>query len=223
MGRPQPSLPDYLSRFAFDEYVKHPRYGRTPRFTAEPAPSEIGCGFLFQRERALTLREILRLSKHGTAFGGRFNAKEIVPRTAIKASADRLYPAAMGVRYYFDFDKCCRSCTRRFIFFAAEQKHWYENLGFHLDAQAVNCPECRKKLQSIGRIKARYEKLFHLKPRSPQEELELAACCLSLIEQGIFHQRQTAHVRQILKQVPEPLRTGSKYIALKERLAALAK
>lgn len=44
-------------------------------------------------------------------------------------------------------------------------------------------------------------KLFHQSDRSPEESLEMAECCLGLIEAGDFSARQTERVRMLLNQV----------------------
>src|SRR5262249_1916680 len=130
----------------------------------------------------------------------------MIPGTAIAADLSRQTPATVPVTHYYDIDKVCRDCGRKFIFFAEEQKHWYEELGFPLEAEAIRCPPCRKRLQRIGRIRKRYEQLFPLHLRTLEETLEMADCCLTLVEEGVFHLRQTERVRMLLKRVQEQTR-----------------
>jgi len=46
--------------------------------------------------------------------------------------------------FYVDLAQSCRSCGSPFVFSAREQRHWYETLGFRLDASAVRCLPCRR-------------------------------------------------------------------------------
>lgn len=154
---------------AYDSSVEHPRFGKAPRITG------------------LNPRE----------YGRRFSL-DIIPNTAIAADLSRQTRATIPVPYYFDTKRFCRDCHRPFLFFAAEQKYWYEELGFGLDSNCVRCPECRQQQHGLARLRARYEELCHVADRSLEQNLELAECCLSLAEQGEFHSRQTAHVRMLL-------------------------
>ena len=109
-------------------------------------------------------------------------------------------------------------CDRPFIFFAAEQKYWYEELGFPLESDCVRCVVCRKKQQGLELKRQRYEELFHVPERTPEQNLEMAECALSLVEAGVFaKQRQLERVRATLKRVS----SDPKLQALWERVHAL--
>jgi hypothetical protein len=99
----------------------------------------------------------------------------------------------------------CLDCGRPFIFFADEQKHWYEDLGFGLYSNCVRCVPCRKRQQGIARQRERYEDLFHVPNRTAEETLEMADCCLSLIETGTFSSRQTERVRMLLNKIADTI------------------
>jgi hypothetical protein len=144
----------------------------------------------------------------------------MVRGTAVAADLSRQTPATVPVTHYYDLDKVCRDCGRRFIFFAEEQKHWYEELGFPLEADAVRCPPCRKRLQHVTKTRRRYEQLFHVASRTPEETLEMADCCLTLIEEATFHTRQTERVQMLLNRVPEDRRSDQRFLALAARLHA---
>jgi len=105
------------------------------------------------------------------------------------------------VTHYYDVKRECRDCNRPFIFFAQEQKHWYEELGFPLESDCVRCVECRKRQHGIALKRERYEQLFHVPNRTSDEDLEMAECCLSLIEASAFGNRQTQRVRMLLNRV----------------------
>ena len=127
----------------------------------------------------------------------------LIPKTAVKANTSKQKPATFHFTHYFDLERKCRDCDRDFIFFAAEQKHWYEELQFGLDSDCVRCVPCRKKVQGIERTRRQFEDLFHTEDRSPDQSLMMAECVLELIENNSFAQKQTERVRMLLNQLPE--------------------
>ncbi len=143
------------------------------------------------------------------------------PRKVIDANLDRQTLATVPVTQYFDVEKTCRDCARPFIFFAEEQQYWYEVLGFGLDSDCVRCVPCRKRQQGISRLRVRYEELFHVPARTVAENLEFADCCLTLVEQGVFHKRQTERVRMLLNRVRDDRHDDVKYKELATRLQAI--
>jgi hypothetical protein len=76
------------------------------------------------------------------------SAQTMYPETAIvadiSAQVDALYPR----RYYVDLLKTCQACHRPFIFFAREQKYWFETLGFNVAADATRCTTCRRSMHA---------------------------------------------------------------------------
>ena len=205
----------------FADYVEHPRFGRSPRFTGVAKAPNAAYVYLFQAGRLLTERETQRLALFTRRIWIAGNHLHLVPGTAIVANPLRQKKATIPATHYFDLDKVCRSCRKRFLFFAEEQKHWHEELGFPLDADAVNCPVCRKRLQQISRIRNRYEEMFHLQHRSFEQNLELATCRMTLIEQGIFPRRHATEVKRFLNLVSAEDRQTPKYRALQTRLQQL--
>jgi hypothetical protein len=187
---------------AFDEYVPHPRYGQGPRYTG------------LHVERSATLRPgepLVYLHWHGGAGGA-----ARVPGTAVVADVSRQVITTMGVTHYFDERRVCAGCQRPFLFFADEQKHWYEELRFSLEADCKRCVPCRKEEQVVSHARARYEELTHVADRTPDLDLEMAECCLLLVEAGVFGRRQTEHVRALLRRAPAAERRR-----LLERVAAI--
>ena len=159
----------------YSDYVEHPRYGRGPRFT-DVRPHDVPLGY--------------RLTTYisDNTIGG----------TAVEADLDRQASSPVPVLYYFDLKRECVECGRPFIFFAEEQKHWYETLGFVLDADCVRCIDCRNRQHGLERQRRRYEDLFHRDNRTLDENIEMAECSVSLIENGVFHPRQTERIRLLL-------------------------
>ncbi len=166
----------------YSDFVEHPRYGRMPRETGlNPQPNERGSIYLHWHSPK----------------------KCRVPNTAIAARVSLQRPSVIPITHYFDVIRVCRDCGRPFLFFAEEQRHWYEELGFGLDADCVRCVPCRKKQKGIARQKERYEELFHVPQRSTAKTLEMAECSLALIEAGTFSQRQTERIRAMLHMIPD--------------------
>lgn len=180
-------------------YVDHPRFGRRPRLTGLNPQTDLTTGKPFLH----------------------WNASARIPHTAIEADLTRQSRATVAVTHYYDVKRTCRECGRPFIFFAEEQKHWYEELGLPLEADCVRCVPCRKRQHGIAAKRERYEELFHVPARTADQHLEMAECCLSLIEAGVFTDRQAERVRALLKRAealggPTELST-----TLRARLAAV--
>jgi hypothetical protein len=189
-------VPDYR------EFVTHPRYGQEPRITGlNPEADDAG-------------RVVLHWHSPNDSR---------IPNTAIPADLSRQSPATVPVTHYFDARRQCRDCGRPFIFFAAEQQYWYEELGFGLDSDCVRCIVCRKKQQGTALKRERYEELFHVANRTAEQDLEMADGCLSLVEAHVFHKQKLQHVRAILKRFPSDSKEGTalKVQTLWERLHAL--
>jgi hypothetical protein len=181
----------------YKDYADHPRYGHRPKITGlNPDPLDPN------------------VHLHWNAIGpvefkGRYDVtaydRDIkrIPNTAISADLTRQTAATVAVTHYFDLDRLCCDCRRRFIFFAAEQKHWYEELGFGLESDCVRCVDCRKNQQGLAQKVQRYEELFHEPNKTDDQNLEMAECCLTLMELSIFSQRQTQRVRMLLNKVAD--------------------
>ncbi len=164
----------------FADFVEHPRYGRGPRLTGLNPETDYG----------------------GNIFLHWHSPKESrISNTAIVADISRQTPATVPVTHYFDVSRKCRDCGRAFIFFADEQRHWYEELGFPLESDCVRCFPCRKREHGIALARERYEELFHVPDKTAEEHLQMAECCLALIEAKTFHPRQVERVRNMLKKV----------------------
>jgi hypothetical protein len=164
----------------YTQFVSHPRYGRQPRITGLNPENDYG-------------RDVF-LHWH--------SSKECrIPNTAIPADLSRQSPATIPVTHYFDVKRQCRDCGKPFIFFAEEQKYWYEELGFCLEADCIRCIVCRKKQQGLEHKRERYEELFHVSDRTVEQNLEMVDCCLSLVEAAAFHKRQLQNMRMILKKL----------------------
>ena len=72
-----------------------------------------------------------------------YATETIYAKSAIPADTEKQNYSVFPRQYYVDILKSCRDCKHKFIFFALEQKYWYEELGFYIDADCVRCTNCR--------------------------------------------------------------------------------
>lgn len=216
---PRPVEEDYA------DYVEHPRCGKAPRYTGfDPNPNSPWVNLHWNT--GYTSGKALRRLRHFFEFSWIYSSikdrkPELVPGTAICADLTKQTRATNPVTHYYDIDHRCVDCGKRFIFFAEEQRYWYEELGFGLESQAVRCPPCRKQQQLLDRARRRYEELFHISPRSVEETLAMVDCCLTLVEAGAFNSRQKEHVRVMLMRLPDEAKSLEAFVELSERLGRL--
>jgi hypothetical protein len=159
-------------------FVEHPRYGKRPRFTGlDVADSPDG-----------------RVYCHWHSPPG-----VRVPNTAVVADVSRQGKATLHVTHYFDAKRVCRKCGRPFLFFAEEQKHWYEDLMFPLEADCLDCAPCRKDEQRLRVVRQKYDALLEKTARTQADTLELVECGLFLVESALFSAKLLAKLRGLLK------------------------
>lgn len=164
----------------YADYVEHPRYGRKPRFTGMNPRAAAGSRIFIHWHSPRECR---------------------IANTAVAADLARQTQGTVPVTHYFDVRRKCVDCGKMFIFFAEEQRHWYEELGFGLDSDCVRCVNCRKRQQGVAMARERYEELFHLPERTVEENLEMAACCLTLIESKTFGRASANQIRMLFNRV----------------------
>ncbi|MFH5803013.1 zinc-ribbon domain containing protein [Alienimonas sp. DA493] len=191
-------MPD-LSRYA--DYVEHPRYGRGPRFTPDSWKGVLG-------------------------FGGvrRFDDRPMaIPGTYVRADVSRQKWSVVPRAGYFDQDCGCVDCGRRFIWFAEEQKHWFEELKFDLAAWCVRCVECRRRIHREKALADRYARVADAGPAAaPDDLLAGAAAGVRLIEQGVFGPKAHQRVRAALNRLPDDPELVAAADRLRRRLDAAA-
>jgi len=139
-----------------EDNVSHPRFGTKP----------IDSGSKVDRR---TLQD--------TYYG--YRGERIYPESAILADATRQNHSVFPRKYYVDIQKTCRDCKRPFIFFALEQKYWYETLGFYVDSDCVRCPECRKNDQHAKRHREVLSKYMNAPPTKSR-------ALIALLEAGVY-------------------------------------
>jgi len=201
----------------YADYVEHPRYGRGPRRTGlDPIADLFDVRIHNAPLTDAARRECERLL--GFSLPADTGSIRVIPKTGI--AADPNLEATVPPTHYADLDCPCVGCNRRFIFFADEQRCWYEELGLPLEAFAVRCHACRAAARGVARTRARYEALYHIEDRGRGDTLEMAECCLELMEAGIFSPRQRERVRQLLNTLPAEERGDQRPAAIEERLRA---
>jgi hypothetical protein len=174
-------------------FVEHPRFGRGPRITGLDVSD----------------------TPDGTVYCHWHSPPGVrIPNTAVAADVARQGRATLHVTHYYDARRVCRRCARPFLFFAEEQKHWYEELGFPLEADCLECPPCRKDAHRLGSLSRRYEILLRQEARTSDETLELVECGLTLVESAVF----TGKVLPKLRGFLEPLLPDPRAQALAERI-----
>ena len=161
----------------FSGFVEHPRYGKGPRFTGldvtDSPDGEVYCHW-------------------HSPVGVR------VPGTAVVANVARQRPATLHVTHYFDAKRVCRTCGRPFLFFADEQKYWYEDLEFPLEADCLECVRCRKDEQRLRLIRQTYDALLRETARTEADTLELVECGVLLLESSVFSVKVLPKLRGLL-------------------------
>jgi hypothetical protein len=162
----------------YTSFVEHPRYGKRPRFTGLDVVDSLDGSVYCHWHSPPGVR---------------------VPGTAIAADASRQAEATLHVTHYFDAKRVCRKCERPFLFFAEEQKYWYEDLRFPLEADCLHCPPCRKDEQRLRAARQKYDAFLDKTERSPMDTLELVECGLLLVESGVFSAKLVPKLRGLLK------------------------
>lgn len=167
-------LPDYSN------FAAHPRFGKAPRPTGlDPVDKHDGSVFLHWH----------------SGLGVR------VPGTAIIANTSEQCSATVHVTHYFDTRRVCRTCGCHFLFFAAEQRHWYEVLKFPLEADCLECVPCRKAERKLRALQQRYAALLSNTERPEAETIELIECGVLLVEAAIFSAKSLPRLRSLLRSI----------------------
>jgi arsenate reductase-like glutaredoxin family protein len=129
----------------------------------------------------------------------------IYPESVIIADETKQNYSVMPRPYYVDILKSCRDCQNEFIFYATEQRHWYETLGFFTQADCVRCPKCRVTDQTLRRRFKRYANNISRKDLSEEDFTTLLSDALFLFESGLLKtDQQLRRLRnQARKRLPD--------------------
>ena len=77
--------------------------------------------------------------------------------TAVRADISQQNFCICPRYWYVDATFQCSRCNERFCFTVAEQKLWYEELGFYVDSYARNCLACRQDARRQKQIRKKYD------------------------------------------------------------------
>jgi hypothetical protein len=109
-----------------------------------------------------------------------------LPAGAVRGNPRRqLFCCEVPRYFYVDVERTCRDCGASFVFSAGEQKHWYETLGFRLDANAVRCLPCRRAFRrdkGIARALADASRALAQSPLHPPAVLAYARAAIAHAE-----------------------------------------
>lgn len=154
-------------------YAKHPRFGEVP----SPSKHNYSVEYIEQSH---------------WHYSGLHYFKD----TAIPANIEKQNYSVCPRSLYVDIAEQCAACSRRFIFFAEEQKkYWFETLNFYVDAHCTKCFDCRLKANEVKALVVRYEVLVKKQDRSTVESKELKQIALELHQLG--HIKDVSKVNRI--------------------------
>jgi hypothetical protein len=194
-------------------YVPHPRYGSQPRMTGLNVENLKDGAYI----RCWTPQELESWTRQKSFYGiDPAHIGCLIPGTAIVADPARQVGSSIASTHYYDIERKCRDCGQLFIFYALEQRYWYEELQFPVDANCIRCVPCRKRSRTLDQLKARYDELSVAESRTVMDEVEMTLARLDLVEAGIFHPRQIERVRAFLNSHPD----HEQATAIRARLAA---
>jgi Probable zinc-ribbon domain len=181
------------------DLVPHPRYGSAPHVSG------------------LTFSE-------GLIRAGfwRHQREQLFVHSVLVADATKQNYSVFPCEFYVDVLRTCRNCSRPFIFFALEQRHWYETLRFSIDADCVLCSPCRRDARSVRRRLRRYSDLRQKPLRSDRELMFLVDDGAYLIARGVLRNLSTLGQlkNEALKRIPEFRGTSKLVEALTHARAA---
>jgi len=154
-------------------YVTHPRYGNVP-----------------MHQQRIYSDDDIKNSYWGYKFVTFFR------ESAILADISKQNYTTFPRGLYVDIEMRCVECNREFIFYALEQKYWYEILGFYIDTDCTKCIDCRNNEKKIKEKKSKYEVLITKKGRTLLEIKELKEISFELFEIGYL--KNKGNLAQIL-------------------------
>lgn len=119
-----------------------------------------------------------------------YDRPPVFPESAIPADVSRQHYTVRPRLCYVDILKTCHKCERQFLFFAREQRHWYEELGFWVDADCVHCPECRRANHHLRRRFQRYSRLISAEAIGDEDLARLVDDAVFLFTEGVLRNEQ---------------------------------
>ena len=78
--------------------------------------------------------------------------------SAVRADVGKQNCSICPRYWYVDAVFPCRRCGNEFDFTAAEQRTWYEDYGFWVDAFPAHCASCRRALRELKAARQEYDR-----------------------------------------------------------------
>ena len=142
----------------------------------------------------------------------------MILETGVHADLEEQSPSLIPLSMYFDLDCDCSECGHPFLFFAEEQKYWYETLKIPLEAACIRCADCRRWHHHLQANRKQYETLVNKPDRNVDESFQLLDSALTLIEAGIFQQKVLQRLRAELKSLSESERLDKRFQRLTSQI-----
>ena len=139
----------------FNNYVAHPIFGKEP----------IKSNYSFTDEQ---IKEGLYLDEFS-----------YFKESAIPANIEQQKHGIFPRKFYVDIERSCTDCQRMFIWFAKEQKYWFEQQFIHTNAKCLRCYECRQEHKKQKKIIQNYS---YYSTKDTLKEDDLEAFLLAAIE-----------------------------------------
>ena len=79
--------------------------------------------------------------------------------TAVRADVEKQNYVTCPRHWYFDATYRCVDCNEVFVFSADEQRYWFEELQFFVDAFPVRCLACRQNARQVKQLRQEYDQL----------------------------------------------------------------
>ena len=115
-----------------------------------------------------------------------YSAVKLDYQTAINADVEKQNYSVCPRFWYVDAYFNCARCDEQFCFTAGEQKTWFEEYGFWVDAFPKHCCKCRQELRELKAVRKRYDALVNdtMLHGSTEQKLELVSLIDQLYELG---------------------------------------
>jgi Probable zinc-ribbon domain len=198
----------------YSDYVEHSRFGRGPRLRPDLATDG---------DSVVTTWPSIEIQPAG--FRPSTGRSCHIAGTGIPVDMQAVHPKSYppGFSHYFDLDKWCWGCGRRYIFFAEEQKYLYETLHLSIWLRCGLCVECRnknhrQKTRPFAQAARKYQDLLGIKNRTPEQTLELIASGIEMAEKGQGGELLLERLRHLVRTLPAELPEVS---ACREAIARL--
>jgi hypothetical protein len=131
---------------------------------------------------------------------------------AVRADISKQDFSVCPRHWYVDAAFRCARCDQTFVFSAEEQRFWYEELRFFVDALPKHCKACRRQLREWKTLKQEYDRdlAAALAGDDIEQKRRMVSVVDALDEGGVKLPEKILDHRRVLKKQIERLRgTGT--------------